>query len=98
MKTSSDTFACHMFCRGCGYALIGLPGHRCPECGRDFDPANPRTFLAHPRRSIMALIPKIAVVFVGLTLATACSYFGNLAWQAHQESKAVQFLEANLGP
>lgn len=26
-------------CFGCGYLLIGLPLHRCPECGSEFDPA-----------------------------------------------------------
>lgn len=25
-------------CLGCGYPLIGLPGPRCPECGRPFTP------------------------------------------------------------
>ena len=26
-------------CFGCGYLVIGLPTNRCPECGREFDPA-----------------------------------------------------------
>lgn len=30
-------------CRGCNYALRGLSGPRCPECGRAFDPADPAT-------------------------------------------------------
>lgn len=38
-----------MFCRVCGYALVGLSENRCPECGRAFDPADPRTF-RYPRR------------------------------------------------
>lgn len=25
-------------CAGCGYALLGLADHACPECGRPFDP------------------------------------------------------------
>ncbi|MBI5863031.1 MAG: hypothetical protein HZB38_00690 [Planctomycetes bacterium] len=32
-------------CRGCGYALRGLPSNRCPECGREFDPRDPATML-----------------------------------------------------
>lgn len=26
-------------CSGCGYALVGLSGRACPECGKRFDPA-----------------------------------------------------------
>lgn len=32
------------YCRGCGYSLHGLPEPRCPECGRNYDPADPRTY------------------------------------------------------
>lgn len=31
-------------CLGCGYVLDGLSSDRCPECGRSFDSADPRTF------------------------------------------------------
>src|SRR5258708_9755694 len=31
------------FCIGCGYRLIHLTVNRCPECGRAFDPDDPRT-------------------------------------------------------
>src|SRR5687767_9257598 len=30
-------------CLSCNYPLHGLPTPRCPECGREFDPANPAT-------------------------------------------------------
>lgn len=30
-------------CLDCGYALHGLPTPRCPECGRPFDPLDPKT-------------------------------------------------------
>lgn len=33
-----------MRCPGCDYALDHLPSNRCPECGRDLDPADDRTF------------------------------------------------------
>ena len=38
-------------CLGCGYLLRDLPGLTCPECGREFDPADPATFDANPVRS-----------------------------------------------
>ncbi|MFO0837716.1 MAG: hypothetical protein U1D55_04255 [Phycisphaerae bacterium] len=28
-----------LLCPFCNYSLRGLPAHRCPECGHDFDPA-----------------------------------------------------------
>ena len=40
-----------IYCRQCGYDLRGQgDSHRCPECGRDFDPADGNTFLARPPR------------------------------------------------
>jgi hypothetical protein len=37
-----------MRCRSCDYPLRHLPEHRCPECGRGFDPADPATFNPEP--------------------------------------------------
>lgn len=39
-----------MICLSCGYSLRDLPGNRCPECGRAFDPGNWRTFRPEGRR------------------------------------------------
>ncbi len=33
-----------MFCRACQYELGGLEAGRCPECGRRFDPVDPKSF------------------------------------------------------
>lgn len=38
-----------MYCRKCGYQLIGLSENRCPECGRPFSPTNLRSFSLYPR-------------------------------------------------
>lgn len=35
-------------CLDCGYVLTGLPEQRCPECGRQFDLNDPRTYLNKP--------------------------------------------------
>lgn len=41
-----------MRCKACNYSLWKLTEHRCPECGRAFDPDDPRTFAApRPFRS-----------------------------------------------
>jgi len=37
-----------MFCLGCKYPLDGLAEHRCPECGRPFDPADSTSFTLKP--------------------------------------------------
>jgi hypothetical protein len=37
-----------MRCIDCFYVLDNLESHRCPECGRDFDPLDSRTFTRKP--------------------------------------------------
>jgi hypothetical protein len=83
-----------MYCRSCGYALIGLPSTRCPECGRDFDPSNRKSFLARPPRTILRRIIKIILVLFCLMLPAEV-YFGYLNWTVYRESKAIQFLWDN---
>lgn len=36
-------------CLSCGYSLDGLHEHRCPECGKTFDPDDPLTHDANRR-------------------------------------------------
>lgn len=38
-----------LYCLGCGYSLAGLETPACPECGRSFNPADPKSFSASPR-------------------------------------------------
>lgn len=40
-------------CRSCGYCLRGLADNRCPECGCEFDPADPRTFRRKSAASLL---------------------------------------------
>lgn len=67
-----------MFCIGCGYALRGLQEHRCPECGRGFDPADPNTFADLVRGVISGRVSRalsrLQWVFVLLTCG---------AWSMH---------------
>ncbi len=42
-------------CLGCGYALCGQVAHRCPECGRPFDPLHPMTFDGKAQRDAKRL-------------------------------------------
>ena len=65
------------FCRTCGYCLYGLTVNRCPECGKEFDPADPRTFRTRPRR----LWPwRVAKWGIAVVLLLALLYGGFLTW------------------
>jgi hypothetical protein len=58
-----------MYCRHCGYILDHLAENRCPECGRHFDPDDPRTYLSRARRSLrrrLMLTPLILLPFVAI--------------------------------
>ena|GEM_PF-1851857 len=64
------------YCLECGYVLRGLPDQRCPECGRDFDPAQPDTYTTTPRPTrtvpfgLALAVAVYPVVPIGLILAT----------------------------
>ena len=64
------------FCRGCGHPLAGLRSPICPECGRGFDPDDPRTTVDSPkpwRRTIAALVRPLIVfnVLVAISVVVA---------------------------
>lgn len=59
-------------CLGCAYILEGLPEHRCPECGRGFDPDNPRTYFIRfrsGRRYLFYSIVAAVATFLGPVVA-----------------------------
>ena len=39
-----------MYCRNCLYPLAQIEASACPECGREFDAEDERTFLQRPRK------------------------------------------------
>src|SRR5262245_53487014 len=63
------------YCRGCGYDLAGIaaaPSACCPECARQFDPADPSTFDRLPRRSRRRrLLVRLVIAAVILALVAA---------------------------
>lgn len=60
-----------MFCLGCGYDLHALSEHRCPECGRVFDPRDESTY--SPTRWLRVSSPRallgLAMVIGGMASA-----------------------------
>ena len=92
MQQPSINEPVRMFCRECGYALVGLTSNRCPECGREFDPSDSATFRQRPLHGWAMRALKIALAFFCISLPADC-YFCYLSVQAHKENKAIQFLD-----
>lgn len=63
------------YCIGCGYSLAGLTEPRCPECGRGFDPSDPRTWAPGAgqfhRQPVHAAVISAAIVSAGIALGVA---------------------------
>jgi hypothetical protein len=66
-----------MHCLNCKYDLRKLAEHRCPECGRKFDPTNRRTYYTPRmwsvlwRRSSYIAITTYLIVFYAVVFVTA---------------------------
>src|SRR4051812_13314867 len=65
-----------MRCLDCNYDLRSLCEHRCPECGRPFEPNDAKTFgprkpMASLRQIILLLVAWV-VSFGVVVLATSC--------------------------
>jgi len=59
-------------CRHCGYSLWKLPGFRCPECGKEFDPRNPATFRIRHDQSPPERLIGVAARSTSLVMALVC--------------------------
>ncbi|MGD8453869.1 MAG: hypothetical protein PVJ57_18800 [Phycisphaerae bacterium] len=64
-------------CLDCGYILEGLSDNRCPECGRAFDPAVPKTYWTKRHASYGELASSFVGCFL-LIMALAPSAIGSL--------------------
>ena len=59
-------------CLGCGYLLEGLPENRCPECGREFDPGNPGSYMSRQYSGMPYLIAVVlGIVALAIPLGVA---------------------------
>jgi hypothetical protein len=72
-------------CIGCGYALCGNTSVRCPECGREFDPADATTFdMGSSRRALktvewMRVCLKLEIAFLVTAFLAGTSHFDQVA-------------------
>jgi hypothetical protein len=60
-----------MRCLSCKYDLSNLTEHRCPECGRAFDPHNPATYYDPPMIVTFKMMLRVAIVCYALNLIFA---------------------------
>jgi hypothetical protein len=65
-------------CKNCHYSLENLTGppHRCPECGRAFDPRDTSSFLTQRQVELEELVGEdrwfwvvVLVIVIGMALA-----------------------------
>jgi hypothetical protein len=66
----------HCFCLGCGYSLAGLQQRVCPECGRPFDPNDPKTFAASARVPSRTSWILVALALIGALSIYPCIELG----------------------
>jgi hypothetical protein len=65
-------------CKGCGYNLWNISSQRCPECGREFDPFDPSTFVVSQPRSLdgdWCMWGSVAALVAGMGLPLISSPF-----------------------
>jgi len=86
------------YCRGkhCGYDLRGLAAdtRRFPECGRGFDPNDPRTYRKRPLRRWVTHVRHAAVALLALFLILAGTW-GWFYWGWRDERLALLALKVN---
>jgi hypothetical protein len=86
-----------MYCRKCGYQLVGLSANRCPECGRVFDPTDPRTFHRRAREpGLWRWMRRIALLMLTLVLLAGGGW-GWLYWQWRAEQSVLAQLAQSGG-
>ena len=78
------------FCRRCNYDLRATPSEspRCPECGRPFDPANPRTTRRRPARRWLRHVRRAAACLLILLLLLA-AVWGWFYWGWYSERQTL---------
>ncbi len=71
-----------MFCRSWRYPLHDLDSNACPECGRSFDPDNPKTYMTEAmtarevdREAARMCVMPIVFFLVGIVVMGAALLF-----------------------
>ena len=64
------------YCLGCSYCLEGLTEHRCPECGRRFDPVDEDSFVVQPAGQRSDSFGKLLLIAACIGMLFVLSLFG----------------------
>lgn len=73
------------FCRKCSYNLRGIESVRCPECGRPFEPADPKTYRRRPRTRWGVWVRRALILcLIGLVLYSLPILWLWWGWQREQ--------------
>ena len=93
MTTTTPSTAPPRFCRRCNYDLRAtISENRCPECGRPFDPLNPRTTLPRPARRWLRHLRRAAYLLLTVVLLLA-AVWGWFFWGWYSERQALLSLK-----
>ena len=87
-----------MRCLSCHYDLRNLAKHRCPECGRAFDPDNPCTFdtgVLAPS-TWASLYRTSAYVFFVVLISLFVAFTWASSWQYRLSNFVAAFMLAGL--
>ena len=84
-----------MRCKTCHYSLANLVEHRCPECGRPFDPNDVDTFEHRKRRSWPSLLC-IALIGACCWICVAIKQFKDHMTPTHEIPLFWQMADAVL--
>lgn len=91
-----------MYCKACGYELVGIASGRCPECAREFDPAVPATFDKLPRRTRLRRRLKwlsLTLVVLAVLVATFPRGYAECRLTLRPPGGTpVEFVRTELGP
>jgi hypothetical protein len=85
-----------MRCLSCKYDLRNLTAqsdHRCPECGRVFDPDDPRTWSKRPRRAWPRPAVFLPIMFVAWVVLTSVFFIDLVRVMPADASYAVMLAE-----
>lgn len=104
IMTSMAKPANGIFCRSCGYDLRSLSENRCPECGREFDPGERRSYDLKPRRTALSRwiwrigILTLLTLFAAAGLITQTWRGWNHDQQAYERLKKYGVVRTELAP